>query len=137
MKLREILESDDLYTKYFQRSGSSLSCSSDDSERGTKDAPPKRPQKIIGPVPLAPDESWGDDSTDNLRDRMKEITIEALYLYDVIVYALAMVLRIEGIVASILVSMDYYQKGDIDYMVYTVMCLVIPIFITSFISVEL
>lgn len=154
MRMLEIFESDNLYTKYFQR----RSYVDSDSEKGSQDevsagdlslplppAPQQQQQQPTQneysaggrlPVPegaLPPDY----DITDNFRARLDTIKRKSLPLYDVVVNAISIVFRFVGIGFSVIVALDYNRKGYTDYMVYTIMCLVIPILMTSFISIEL
>ena len=144
--MMEIFESDNLYTKYFQRRSY---LDSDDSEKGSSQevsqgsisselnestAPPTTPSAPIRPVAGS---VVTYDSTDNFRARLDTIKRKTLPLYDVVVNAVSIVFRFLGIGFSVMVAIDYNRKQLYDYMIYTIMCLLIPILMTSFISIEL
>lgn len=138
--MMEIFESDNLYTKYFQRRSY---VDSDDSEKGSTEEvsqasipdlsdaadQPKTTSETIVP--------GGIDSTDNFRARLDTLKRKTLPLYDVVVNAISIVFRFVGIGFSVIVALDYNRKGYTDYMIMTIMCLVVPILMTSFISIEL
>lgn len=140
MRMMEIFESDNLYTKYFQRRSY---VDSDDSEKGSTEEvsqasipdlsdaadQPKTTSETIVP--------GGIDSTDNFRARLDTLKRKTLPLYDVVVNAISIVFRFVGIGFSVIVALDYNRKGYTDYMIMTIMCLVVPILMTSFISIEL
>lgn len=145
--MMEIFESDNLYTKYFQR----RSYVDSDSEKGSQDevsqdgslndstvsvVSPPVPAVLPTPVDVPPPPE-GYDSTDNFRARLDTLKRKTLPLYDVVVNAISIVFRFVGIGFSVIVALDYNRKGYRDYMVYTISCLVIPILMTSFISIEL
>lgn len=144
MKMMEIFESDNLYTKYFQRRSYT---DSDDSEKGSTEEVSQASisasldesgTAAAAHVPrIVPPPLGGHDSTDNFRARLDTLKRKSLPLYDVVVNAVSIVFRFVGIVFSIIVAIDYDRKGYRDYMVYTIMCLVIPTLMTSFISIEL
>lgn len=145
MRMLEIFESDNLYTKYFQR----RSYVDSDSEKGSQEEVSQASiadlndssTYVVAPalptgasaIPSVP----GYDSTDNFRTRLDTIKRKTLPLYDVVVNAVSIVFRFVGIGFSVIVALDYNRKGYTDYMVYTIMCLIIPILMTSFISIEL
>lgn len=138
MRMLEIFESDNLYTKYFQR----RSYVDSDSEKGSQEEVSQASisdlndsSSYVQPPVAAP--PAGYDSTDNFRARLDTLKRKTLPLYDVVVNAVSIVFRFVGIGFSVIVALDYNRKGYTDYMVYTIMCLVIPILMTSFISIEL
>lgn len=139
MRMMEIFESDNLYTKYFQRRSY---VDSDDSEKGSSEEVSQVSTESPLPVkheqqPPSSPPSAGIDSTDNFRARLDTLKKKTLPLYDVVVNAISIIFRFVGIGFSVIVALDYNRKGYTDYMIYTIMCLVIPILMTSFISIEL
>lgn len=135
MRMLEIFESDRLYTKYFQRRSYTTDS---DSEKGSQEEVSQAsiPEHHDLPDPsLAPPS--GFDITDNFRARLDTLKRKTLPLYDVVLNAVSIIFRFVGIGFSVIVALDYNRKGYTDYMIYTIMCLVIPILMTSFISIEL
>lgn len=137
MRMMEIFESDNLYTRYFQRRSY---VDSDDSEKGSTEEVSQASisDSVAAAVPSkASAAAPGIDSTDNFRSRLDTLKRKTLPLYDVVVNAISIVFRFVGIGFSVIVALDYSRKGYKDYMIYTIMCLIIPILMTSFISIEL
>lgn len=135
MRMMEIFESDNLYTRYFQRRSY---VDSDDSEKGSTEEVSQASISDTVAAAVTPSKlSPGVDSTDNFRSRLDTLKRKTLPLYDVVVNAISIVFRFVGIGFSVVVALDYNRKGYKDYMIYTIMCLIIPILMTSFISIEL
>lgn len=128
-----MFESDNCYAKYFlKRNLTGISLSSEKSSSQDEEVSEKSDEVIAR-------QQQNLDTTDNhqFRERINSIKRKTVPLYDVIINAVSIVFRFAGIVFSLMVAMDYYWKGSVDYMIYTVMCLIIPILMTSLISIEL